>query len=153
MSIKSILLTSSIPIDFKFKIVALKLHLKISGTVFSSSSSYVFWSKILKHFPPFNSLPALPALWIAEFFEIGTILREFIPVKLLNYFIFCKPQSITYLIPGIVTEVSAILVDKIIFVKFGKLWNARTCSLGGMFAKRGIILNFWLLSLFLLFNA
>jgi len=73
-------------------------------------------SKILKHFPPFNSLPALPALYIAEFFEIGTIFKELIPVALLNYFIFCNPQSITYLIPGMVTEVSAILVDKIILV-------------------------------------
>lgn len=70
--------------------------------------------------PPFNSLPALPALYIAEFLEIGTIFNESIPVVLLNYFIFYNPQSITYLIPGIVTDVSAIFVDRIILIYPGK---------------------------------
>jgi hypothetical protein len=56
---------------------------------------------------------------------------------------FAKPQSMTYLIPGIVILVSAILVDKMTFLVFsGAGSNTFCCCEGGKAAKSGQANNF-----------
>jgi len=57
----SILLTSFIPIALRLRMIPLKLHLSISGIVFSYSVSIVCSEYSLKHLPG-ASLPARPAL-------------------------------------------------------------------------------------------
>ena len=91
----------------------------------------------LKHLPPICSLPALPARYVAAFFEIGTILSVSIPVNPLKSLSFYRPLSITNLIPGMVTEVSAIFVARTTFLILSYFLNALTCSLGGILAKSG----------------
>jgi hypothetical protein len=61
-------------------------------------------------------LPALPALYLALAFEIGETKRLSTLTLGLNTFYFEKPGSITYTIPSIVKEVSAILVETTIFL-------------------------------------
>ena len=79
---KSILLTSLIPIALRLSIIPLRLHLNISGIVFSSKAENDSSEYNLKHLPS-DSLPALPALYIDEFFEIASTLRVSIPVEFL----------------------------------------------------------------------
>jgi hypothetical protein len=82
LSMKSILLTSLIPMAFRFRITPLKLHLNISGTVFSSSYLKLSSLYSLKHLPG-ASLPARPALCVDEFFEIASTLSVSMPVEFL----------------------------------------------------------------------
>jgi hypothetical protein len=70
-----------IPNALSCKITPLKLHLSISGTVFSASCLKVSSVKILKHFPG-ASLPARPALYVAEFLLIGVTTNWSTPVVL-----------------------------------------------------------------------
>lgn len=79
---KSILLTSLIPIAFRFKITPLRLHLIISGIVTSYKSVNVSSENSLKHLPALF-LPALPALYVAEFLDIASTFRASIPVEFL----------------------------------------------------------------------
>lgn len=44
---------------------------------------------------PGRSLPARPALWIADALDIGTVIKESAPNFELNHFNFTNPQSIT----------------------------------------------------------
>lgn len=44
---------------------------------------------------PGRSLPARPALWTAEAFDIGTVINESAPNLELNHFSLTNPQSIT----------------------------------------------------------
>lgn len=134
---KSILLTSEMPMAFKLKMMLLRLHLRISGMVFSTSPACDSSVYMRKHLPPACSRPALPALCVAEFYEIGVTLRASTPVEFLKVLIFDSPQSTTYLMPGIVTEVSAILVDRTTFLFPVNRSKALSCSRGGRFAYSG----------------
>lgn len=69
----------------------------------------------LKHFPGLV-LPALPALYFALALEIGDTNKDSTLILGLNTFYLENPGSITYTIPSIVKEVSAILVAIIIFL-------------------------------------
>jgi hypothetical protein len=111
---KSTDVMSAIPIAFSWSITPDKLHRKISGTVTSYSSLYVSFVYILKHFPG-ASLPALPLLYVAEFLLMLVTINESIPVVFRYALCFTRPQSTTNLTPWIVTEVSAMLVARIIF--------------------------------------
>ena len=81
LSIKSIVKTFDNPMALRLIIIPDKLHLRISGSVFSTKFSKVSKVYILKHLPPSCSRPALPALYVAEFFEIGLIFKISIPVE------------------------------------------------------------------------
>lgn len=63
----------------------------------------------LKHFPGLVR-PARPALYLAEAFDIGETSNDSTLNLGLNTFCFAKPGSITYVIPSIVNDVSAIFV-------------------------------------------
>ena len=69
----------------------------------------------LKHLPGLVR-PALPALYLAEALEIGETKRDSTLSLGLNTFYLEKPGSITYVIPSIVNDVSAILVATTIFL-------------------------------------
>ena len=72
----------------------------------------------LKHFPG-ATRPALPARYFADAFDTGVTIRLSIPDLGLNEVYFSKPQSITYIIPSIVNEVSAIFVARMTFLAPG----------------------------------
>jgi hypothetical protein len=61
-----------------------------------------------------------------------------IPVPGLYSFCFARPQSITYLMPGIVSDVSAIFVARMTLRVLGPAgWNALTCCTGERAAYSG----------------
>ncbi|KAG9796191.1 hypothetical protein KCU88_g240, partial [Aureobasidium melanogenum] len=64
-------------------------------------------SQSRKHLPG-PTRPARPARWPADARLQGTTTKDSIPVRGLYWFSFTKPGSITYTIPSIVREVSAI---------------------------------------------
>lgn len=85
-----------------------------------------------------TSLPARPVRCQAELLEIGWSSKDSTPILGLNPRNFASPQSITYLIPGIVILVSAILVARMIFRVFaGAGSNTFCCCEGGKAAKSG----------------
>ena len=112
---KSTDVMSVIPMALSCKMTPAKLHLRISGTVTSFNSLYVSLVYILKHLPG-ASLPARPPLCVAEFLLILVTTKESIPVVFLYALYLTSPQSTTYRTPGIVTEVSAMLVERTTFL-------------------------------------
>src|SRR5690606_24502238 len=104
-----------IPIDFNWRTISDKLHLLISGGVKVSKLLKIDSGYNRKHLPG-HSRPALPFLCDAEAFEIGTTFRASIPFKGLKALIFTNPVSMTYLIPCMVIDVSAIFVAKTTFL-------------------------------------
>lgn len=89
----------------------LRFDLKISGYVFSLSSfSNALSGYNLKHFPGLV-LPALPALYLALALLMGETKSDSTLSLGLYIFYLAKPGSITYTIPSMVRDVSAILVD------------------------------------------
>mmetsp|Transcript_15676 Transcript_15676/g.59484 ORF Transcript_15676/g.59484 Transcript_15676/m.59484 type:complete len:308 (-) Transcript_15676:713-1636(-) len=84
----------------------------ISGTLSSGSSfSKLHGVKSRKHVPgPVR--PALPDRCCAAALDTGTTCSDSTPVRGLKEFCFTNPASITYLIPSMVSDVSAMLVEK-----------------------------------------
>ena len=67
--------------------------------------------------------------WSTHSFEISVVFK--ISVDWKKNFVFCRPESTTYLIPGIVSEVSAMIVVRTNFrVPFGVSRNIFSCSFG-----------------------
>lgn len=83
------------------------------GTTLSTILLYAFSVYMRKHSPS-NTLPARPALCIAELFPHGTTIIVSIPFSTLYAFTFTYPQSIIYFISAIVIELYAIFVANII---------------------------------------
>jgi hypothetical protein len=81
----------------------------------------------LKHFPGLVR-PARPALYLAEAFDIGETSNDSTLNLGLNTFCFAKPGSITYVIPSIVNDVSAIRVVRIILILPGCSLKTSYCS-------------------------
>lgn len=67
---------------------------------------------------PGDTLPALPALWLAEALLIGVTIRLSIPVLGLYAVCLTKPQSMTNTILSMVKDVSAMLVASTTFLAF-----------------------------------
>ena len=107
---------SSIPSFFKYNTTELKLLLQISGQVFSYKSFLNDLSVNSRKHLPGLVLPALPARCLALALLIGLTRRLSMRRRGLYTFCFESPGSTTYTIPSIVSEVSAILVAKIIFL-------------------------------------
>jgi len=69
---------------------------------------------------PFSTRPHLPFLWSALLLDMGTTGRAVV-LDLGEYLeILARPVSTTYLMPGIVIEVSATLVAIMIFLPGGR---------------------------------
>ena len=74
-------------------------------------------------------LPALPFLWLQDAFEIGASRRDDVNVRVLYVLIFANPESITVVMPSMVTLVSAMLVATITLVLSGGVsMKIRSCS-------------------------
>ena len=87
---------------------------------------------------PQLSRPARPERCQACDFEIGITSKDSIPVADCETRIFTIPVSTTYLIPWIVTEDSAILVDRMTLRVLGGVGvNTTSCWSGGKAAYNG----------------
>ena len=69
---------------------------------------------------PFSTLPHLPFLWSALLLDMDETGSEVVLVLGVYRGMRARPVSITYLIPGIVIEVSATFVETIIFLPGGR---------------------------------
>ena len=102
---------------------------RISETSLAGRASWSVFDQRRIHRPgPVR--PARPARCSAEACEIGSTKSVSIPRNGSKRAIRAKPESMTARIPGIVTEVSATLVETIIF-RFAPGRTARSCSSGG----------------------
>ena len=141
---KSNVVGSRIPIPFNCNMTCDKLTRKISGILVSSSCSYAASVYNRKHIPD-STRPARPLRCAACARLISDIDKHSIPVLLFGiiYRHLYFPVSMTYLMDGMVMDVSAMLVAKITFRRqpTGFSRKAFNCASGGKAAYRTQIIT------------
>mmetsp|Transcript_6512 Transcript_6512/g.16939 ORF Transcript_6512/g.16939 Transcript_6512/m.16939 type:complete len:219 (-) Transcript_6512:163-819(-) len=123
--------TSSTPSALSHSVTLARFARRISaGDEFSSSCEKVCSVYSRKHLPAL-SRPARPARWRAAAFETGTTCSESTPLSAWNCRLLVSPQSMTYRTPGTVSDVSAMVVQRIALrTPNGAGSSARNCAAG-----------------------
>ena len=138
---------SSMPSFFSWSTTDPKFERRISGYV-CSCRSFLNDASVYrrKHFPG-RVRPARPALWCAEAREMGDTSSDSTRMRGLYTFCLENPGSITYTMPSMVRDVSAMFVETTIFLPAmplrggGASSKILCCCCGGRDAYRGTTLT------------